>query len=158
MEWTTLHHRFFPGFILEPVEIFARRQIHTTLSPASPHLQEARSSLDASHMQVMADQAQQLRSRDKIISEMRLRQQALVGAHFQLLNLNQGTQAAIKSHPACHQGIRAWSACSGAAKRHLTCPCGPRVPTSKPSRLGSSAATGSGLTIACSARSLVSED
>ena len=42
--------------------------------------QEARSVLDDSHLQVMADQAQQLRSRDKIISEMRCRQQALGGA------------------------------------------------------------------------------
>lgn len=42
--------------------------------------QEARSALDDSYLQLMADQAQQLRSRDKIISEMRCRQQALVGA------------------------------------------------------------------------------
>jgi hypothetical protein len=31
----------------------------------------------------MADQAQQLRSRDKIISELRSRQQGLAGAHHQ---------------------------------------------------------------------------
>ena len=36
---------------------------------------------DDGHMQVLSDQAQQLRSRDKIISEMRSRQQGLTGAH-----------------------------------------------------------------------------
>ena len=41
--------------------------------------QDARNSSDDGHLQVISDQAQQLRSRDKIIAELRSRQQAIIG-------------------------------------------------------------------------------
>ena len=57
-------------------------QLCSPLSRPFVRLQEARAATDdGHHLQVLSDQAQQLRSRDKIISEMRSRQQGLTGAH-----------------------------------------------------------------------------
>ena len=64
---------------------------------------------DGHHAQILADQAQQLRSRDKIISEMRSRQQGLTGAH-----------AGVPPRPAAHSDAlptsRASTALLAAAK------------------------------------------